>query len=90
MINPNFYVLNDLLFVSSTSKNLMFVYRFCFDNGLFLEFIFQNVKVRDVTTKEVLMIGLYELPVVINRNSEAMLGKRVTLQLGTSTPKCIR
>lgn len=36
------------------------------------------------------MIGLYELPVVINRNSEAMLGKRVTLQLGTSTPKCIR
>lgn len=80
------YVLNDLLLVPFASKNLMSIYQFCFDNDVFLEFNCQNVKVQDVATKKVLMTGaqrngLYELPVVINRNSEVMLGYRVSSKL---------
>lgn len=67
------FILQDLLLVPSTTRNLLSVNRFCIDNNVSLHFDSQKVKVHDTTTEEVLLEGrtnggwLYELPLKIGK-----------------------
>lgn len=53
--NSSSFVLNDVLLVSSASKNLLLVYRFCANNNLYIEFDAQRVKARDLQSREVVL-----------------------------------
>lgn len=74
-INNRNFDLNELLYVSTASKNLISVKRFCCDNLVSMEFDPQNVRVRDLETREVLLEGrdregLYELPLPLGNRMQ--------------------
>lgn len=76
-------MLDDILVVPETSKNLLFVHQLCVDNMVSVEFDKHKVKIRDITTKEVIAEGrkeasLYQLPMRITRHPKVLSSERIS------------
>lgn len=82
-LNQSQLVLDKMLLVPTASKNLLSVQQLCADNKVYLQFDEQRVRVREAGTGKLIAEGreadgLYQLPLFINKNPEALAVTRAT------------
>lgn len=71
------FVLKDLFFVPTATKNLLSINPFCIDNDILIHIDAQMVEVQDIASNKLMMHGkvdggLYQLPINIWREDQAL------------------